>query len=191
MPPAQEPARLLLPVKPEKRVRQEQGPGRMRAFRADPIFAGCTWADRPQDNARLRDRFDEITVSTSNLTVEHIMPKKWAENWPLSNGAIASHESSFTAMLEGTPMDDATKALVDARSHAVDTMGNLTLITSSLNPSIGNAGWKSKKERLSGSLLALNRLIAKSDVWTEGTIADRAEQIGGVVVTRWTGAEAK
>ena len=134
----------------------------------------------------LRDKFDEVTVATSNLTIEHVMPRKWAEHWPLSDGRTASHESSFEAMLADVPMDDAMKALVEARAQLVDTLGNLTLITGALNPSLGNAGWQKKRERLSGSLLALNRMVAKVDDWTEKSIEARADKIGDVILVRWS-----
>ncbi|PCI85217.1 MAG: hypothetical protein COB24_13845 [Hyphomicrobiales bacterium] len=133
----------------------------------------------------IRDKFDEITVSTSNLTIEHIMPQHWAENWPLDNGETATHESSVRAILDGAPMEDATKALVDTRSLAIDTLGNLTLITGSLNPSLGNAGWIKKKEKLAGSLLVLNREVAKVDNWNEKSIEDRAGIIAEVIEIRW------
>lgn len=134
----------------------------------------------------LRDKFDEVTVATSNLTIEHVMPRKWAEHWPLSDGRKASHESSFEAMLAGVPMDDAMTALVEARVRSVDTLGNLTLITDALNPSLSNSGWAKKREKLSGSLLALNRMVAKVDDWTEKSIETRANKIGDVIVSRWS-----
>ncbi len=134
----------------------------------------------------LRDKFDEVTIATSNLTIEHVMPRKWAENWPLGDGRTASHESSFEAMIAGVPMDDAMKASVEARAQSVDTLGNLTLITSALNPSLGNAGWAKKREKLSGSLLVLNRMLAKIDDWNEKSIETRADKIGDIIVSRWS-----
>jgi len=133
----------------------------------------------------LRDKFDEVTVSTTNLTIEHVMPQRWAEHWPLGNGANASHESSFNAMMAGIPMDDATKALVDNRARMVDTLGNLTLITGSLNPSLGKAGWKKKREKLAGSLLALNRMVAKVEDWNEKSIEVRANSLAASVLRIW------
>lgn len=50
-------------------------------------------------------------------------------------------------------MDDAMKASVEARAQSVDTLGNLTLITGALSPSLGNAGWAKKREKPSGFLL--------------------------------------
>lgn len=137
----------------------------------------------------LRDKFDETTVSTSDLSIEHIMPQRWAECWPLGNGATASHESSFDALVAGVPMDDATKVLVDERARIVDTIGNLTLITGSLNSSYGNAGWATKQEKLSESLLALNRMVAKVGDWNEKSIGARAGEIADVIVDRWSSAQ--
>lgn len=133
----------------------------------------------------LRSKFDEATVPTSNLTIEHVMPKKWAENWPLSNGRSASHETSFEAMIAGNPMDETMAAHVDARTQIIDTLGNLTLLTGALNPSLGNASWEKKKEKLSCSLLALNRDLAKSSQWDEDTIKQRSKIIANAIIKLW------
>lgn len=66
-----------------------------------------------------------------------------------------------------------------------DQGANLTLITGALNPSLGNAGWEKKREKLSGSLLALNRMVAKVDDWTEKSIEVRAGKLAEVIVARW------
>ena len=86
----------------------------------------------------LRDKFDGVTVSTANLTVEHVMPRKWSKHWPLPNGATVGHDSSFEAIMAGEELDDETKSLMDTRSRAVNTFGNLTLVTDAMNPSLGN-----------------------------------------------------
>ncbi len=138
----------------------------------------------------LRDKFDEVTVSTTNLTVEHVMPRKWSEHWPLPNGATVGHESSFEAIMAGEELDDETKSLMDTRSRAVNTFGNLTLVTDAMNPSLGNNSWATKKKRLAGSLLALNRLIAEQDSWNEQTIGSRASDLAAVSVERWRGVDS-
>ena len=88
-------------------------------------------------------------------------------------------------MIAGAPMDDATKALVDDRARIVDTLGNLTLITGSLNPSLGNTGWEKKRKKLAGSLLALNRMVAEAEKWNEKSVESRADKISYVIVRRW------
>jgi uncharacterized protein with ParB-like and HNH nuclease domain len=133
----------------------------------------------------LRDKFDEVTVSKANLTIEHVMPQRWAEHWPLPNGLFVSHETSFSALIAGVAMDDGTKALVENRSNIINTLGNLTLITNSLNPSLGNTGWKNKKEKFLGSLLALNRMVAKFDNWDEKAIEVQGAKMADVIIARW------
>ena len=137
----------------------------------------------------LRDKFDEVTVSTANLTIEHVMPRKWSEHWPHPNGKTATHKSSFSAFLAGEELDEETKSLTDARSRAIDTFGNLTLVTEALNPSMGKNSWASKKVRLAGSLLTLNRTIAQQDSWNEKTIESRASDLANVAAKRWAGID--
>lgn len=56
-------------------------------------------------------------------SLEHIMPKSWKENWPLSNGTTE-----------------------DQREESVYCLGNLAMLPSKLNTAISNASWQTKKE---------------------------------------------
>jgi|GEM_PF-243775 len=144
----------------------------------------------------MRTKFDEATVTTSNLSVEHVLPQKWAENWPLKNGKIAPCEDvwELEILKKKAELDDETKSLMQERQRMVNTLGNLTLITGSLNPSLGNAAWEStegksgKKERLSKSLLALNRDIAEVQIWNEGAIKNRATLLAEHINKIWPSA---
>ncbi len=60
------------------------------------------------------------------------------------------------------------------RQRSIDTMGNLTLLTEALNPSISNGPWTAKHEKIGKSLLAMNRDIAVEPVWSEAEIEKRA-----------------
>ena len=91
-----------------------------------------------------RNKFDETTVLVGALTIEHVMPQAWAKYWPLPNGRIAPCESRLLAAYKGYELDEETKTLMDERQAVVNTLGNLTLITGSLNPSIGNSSWETK-----------------------------------------------
>jgi hypothetical protein len=144
----------------------------------------------------MRTKFDEVTVATSNLSVEHVLPQSWAENWQLKNGQRVEFESVWEASNAGVELDDETKSQMQERQRVVNTLGNLTLITGSLNPSIGNAAWESaagkpgKKERLGESLLALNREIAKTPQWNEEAIKSRAELLAERINTIWPGVQS-
>ena len=135
----------------------------------------------------LRNKFDEVTVSTANLTIEHVMPYEWPEHWPLPNGETVEHKTSFEAVIAGEHLSDQTKGLMDMRSRTIQTFGNLTLVTDSLNPSLGNNSWTTKRKRLAGSLLALNRKVAEQDIWNEQSIEARAADLAQISTQRWRG----
>ncbi len=133
----------------------------------------------------LHDEFDEAMALDQDLTIEHIMPRKWAENWSLQNGKSVSYESSYEAIIEGVSMDDETKAIVDARSHLVETLGNLTLLTRYKNPSLGNDGWSDKRGKLSASRLKMNTTIGATEDWNEDAIRSRSQSLSKVICERW------
>ncbi len=132
-----------------------------------------------------RTKFDEVTVSTANLTIEHVMPRKWAEHWPLKGGIFVPYESSFELAALNHPLSDEIKVLMDTRQRLIDTLGNLTLLTDALNPSIGNGPWPEKKEKIGGSLLAINREIAAELSWSEDEIELRAASLAAVANRIW------
>jgi hypothetical protein len=132
-----------------------------------------------------RTKFDEVAVSTANLTIEHVLPQKWSKNWPLPSGAFAPSESSFQAVLDNHQLDDKTKTMMDTRQRWIDTMGNLTLLTEALNPSISNGPWTAKREKIGKSLLAMNRDIAQESAWSEAEIEKRAGTLAAVANRLW------
>jgi Protein of unknown function DUF262/Protein of unknown function (DUF1524) len=132
-----------------------------------------------------RTKFDEVTVHSSNLTIEHILPRKWAKHWPLPNGYLAPMESTFEASIAGHQLPDEVKSLMETRQRLVNTLGNLTLLTEALNPSVGNGPWKDKRAKFAGSLLALNRDISAAEDWNEGAIEARAADLASVANRLW------
>ena len=73
---------------------------------------------------------------------------------------------------------------MEARQRLIDTLGNLTLLTESLNPSISNGPWSAKQPKIAESLLAMNRSIAKKD-WSEDEIEMRAVTLTKMVNEIW------
>lgn len=132
-----------------------------------------------------RTKFDEVTVSTANLTVEHIMPRKWANHWRLPGDIVVPVESSFEAATGNHQIASETRVLMDARQRRINTMGNLTLLTESLNPHLSNAGWPVKRVKIGESLLAINRDVAKMENWTESEIEKRASDLARIANKRW------
>ena len=57
--------------------------------------------------------------------------------------------------------------MMEERERLKHTLGNLTLVTGSLNPAMGKAGWGDKKHYLARSLLTLNRGVCDAENWQE------------------------
>ena len=96
---------------------------------------------------------------TGKLNIEHLLPQDWLKHWPL-------------------PWDASDDAAVSARNHALQTVGNLTLLTTSLNPSVSNGSWAKKcKEILKYSALSLNRDLINHSEWDESAILKRSKAL--------------
>lgn len=129
---------------------------------------------------------EQVMVPTA-LDVEHIMPRRWRTYW------------------DTTPPLDMEAA--SKRDWRLDTVGNLTLVTTSLNSSLSNRPWmdgspdalregghpgKGKRTLLSASsVLLLNKRVVDGSTteWTEEDIERRGAWITGVICEVWPGPD--
>jgi hypothetical protein len=125
-----------------------------------------------------RSRFDENTTLPSDLTIEHVMPDEWREFWPLPDGKSAPLDKA-------APVDELMGAAIAERDTKKHTLGNLTLVNASNNPSLGRQGFAQKRKRLNESLLKLNQEIAQNDQWGEAVIAERAARLTTLAIELW------
>lgn len=106
------------------------------------------------------------------LTIEHIMPQAWRQNWQLSDG-----------------VKDQTRAEIN-RDRLIHTIGNLTLVNNRLNPTLSNRAWEDKKEIMHDhSNLFLNKEIVKEQEWNEERIHARAADLCEVAIRVWPHAD--
>lgn len=106
----------------------------------------------------------------NQYTLEHMMPKKWRNKW----GALDD--------------DAATR-----RDRKLLTLGNLAIITHSLNASIRDADWTTKKQGKGckdGLALCATGLATMADAlekksWDEDDIAERAEWLADKALEVW------
>jgi hypothetical protein len=113
----------------------------------------------------------EAIAYTSKLTIEHLMPRGWQKHWPLAASA------------EGESGEQKKKELRESLLH---TIGNLTLLTDSLNPSVSNSAWLSKRpEILKHSKLNLNRYFQDKEIWNEAEIFNRSRVLFDLAVKIW------
>jgi len=113
----------------------------------------------------------EQLVLEGGLTVEHILPQQWIDNWPLQDGT----KGMTFAELLAAEKDDARAKATRTRDAALQTIGNLTILTQPLNSSVSNSSWEKKKpELLRHSLLPINQQLHDVTVWDEEAIEERS-----------------
>jgi len=124
-------------------------------------------------NERLIDEKSEPVITPKKLTIEHIMPQSWKEHWAIEDSSIEAETR---------------------RDTIIHTIGNLTLLTKKLNPSVSNGPWDEKKDALrKHSVINLNReLVNKyNEVWDEGTIKKRGENLFNTALEIWPRPKSK
>lgn len=108
------------------------------------------------------DNSSTALLGFNNYSLEHLMPKKWRNNW----GSCASE-------------DEEKK-----RDSILLTLGNLSIIPQALNASIRDAAWNVKKigkgQNKPGLLLCASGLctlhnVLQKNIWDESEIENRAD----------------
>jgi uncharacterized protein with ParB-like and HNH nuclease domain len=124
----------------------------------------------------------EKLVFAEQPSVEHIMPQNWAQHWLLPDG---SKGMDFLEMHVGAP-DDARVIATRRRDAAVQTLGNMTVLSLALNTSQSNLPWDQKRKEMAiHSLLPINQVVLDLPVWDEATILARCEDLFGRALTVW------
>ena len=128
------------------------------------------------ERAKHTAKTEDIQIR-STLTIEHIMPQKWQANWTLPGTESVAEMDYGPELLER----------VRARNSIVNTIGNLTLITSALNSSVSNGNFSVKMPALQAfTALALNRELQEFELWDESTIRRRGAALFELARTIWS-----
>lgn len=118
----------------------------------------------------IENDFRQVThqpqVSRRGYPIEHILPQKWQDNWAVSG----------------------LDAEIERAAH-VHRLGNLTLLTTSLNSKVSNATWDVKRRAIRDhdTLLLNSRLLSGVDdnQWSEEAIARRTSRLIDVLLKIW------
>lgn len=117
----------------------------------------------------------EERVSRGKYAIEHVMPRKWTQHWPLPGGAESEAE----------------------REGLLHTFGNLTLLRKRLNSKVSNGPWLGASGKRAGleehDVLFLNRELVKTpglesrlrEAWAEVDIRTRTALMTGVILEIW------
>ncbi len=140
-------------------------------------------------NDSLFSNKNEIIRIDGTLSVEHIMPRAWVENWPLPDGS----KGMTYEELEDNPSEDGRAEATNKRDALVHTIGNLTILTQPLNSSLSNSPWATKKPAvLKASLLPINQqLLHDVATWDEKAIESRSKRLFEKAVSIWQGPGTK
>ena len=120
----------------------------------------------------------EQRIKRDTCTIEHVMPQRWALHWPLPEGETAH-----------------------TRDEVVHTLGNLTLVTSSLNSDLSNRAWlgtDGKRDILNTytSILLTREVVTAAgdptsgattyrDTWDEDAVQQRTDEMIDEILTIW------
>lgn len=134
-------------------------------------------------NKTFMSKKNESVVVGNTLTIEHIMPREWASNWPLPDGSKGMDCGELFNAAEDDPRLIGTQNC----SRVIDTLGNLTVLSSSLNTAQSNYAWgKKRAEMMKHSLLPINQNLFGLDLWNEATILDRGEELFKEAIGIWS-----
>ena len=115
-------------------------------------------------------------------SVEHIMPQNWSQHWPLPDG---SQGMDVMELREAAP-DDPRAVATRRRDDAVQTLGNMTIVSSALNAAQSNMPWDYKRAEMARhSLLPLNQSVLDAPVWDEAAIFARGEDLFSRALKVW------
>jgi hypothetical protein len=132
---------------------------------------------------RLHQTRTEHIEILSALSVEHVLPDEWIEQWQLPNGRRGV---TFFERFDKSRADEDVEQ-TEKRDRLKHTFGNLTLLTQPLNSSVSNSAFEIKKpEIVKNSALALNRYFHDLQNWDETSINARGEILFAHAMGKWS-----
>lgn len=123
-----------------------------------------------ESKIRDRDRHSTGLLGVNKYSLEHMMPKKWRNNWKVDEDFDAKQ-----------------------RDLVLLTLGNLAIITQSLNASIRDADWNTKKvglgtkgglQKYADGIETISNYLALEE-WNEKRIAERADNLSEMALKIW------
>lgn len=92
----------------------------------------------------------QLIPSSNLVNLEHIIPREYNESYNINK---------------------------DEYDEIVSSLGNLTLLNHSINKSIKNADWTTKKESYKNSSVSLTKDLLKYDVFSKDEVINRGKEI--------------
>ena len=99
------------------------------------------------------------------VTIEHLLPQSWQAHWPLPDGADLAQANS-------------------ERKELLHTIGNLTLLSGTLNTRVSNGSWDAKHAHIRKHSMS-NLNIQLPTVWDEAAIRHRTAALFKDAIVIW------
>lgn len=124
-----------------------------------------------ESKRRNQNLYSTQLLGVSKYSLEHMMPKKWRNHWEFN----------------GTETD------AEMRDRTLLTLGNLTIITQSLNSAIRDSDWKTKKvgkgdkgglKKYADGIETLAKYLELEN-WDENSIRARADDLAETALNIW------
>lgn len=130
---------------------------------------------------------EKISINADSLTVEHILPQKWHEQWEIDGNHVDEKDVEIASQAKFIESDkNSYYQHIDERNNLLHTLGNLTVLTDALNPSVSNSNFKTKKKAIiEQSTLMINRYFYDLEEWNEDTILERGEALYKLIKEVW------
>jgi len=112
-----------------------------------------------------RGETNQPRVPRRGYPIEHVLPQSWKRNWPV----VGDQADAY-------------------RAEHVHRLGNLTLLTTSLNSKVSNGPWGTKRTALHAhdTLLLNSRLLSTwTDLWDEAAIDTRSDALIDALLKTW------
>lgn len=113
-----------------------------------------------------RRETNQPQVPRIGYPIEHVLPQKWQDKWPVIG----------------------LEAEIERAAH-VHRLGNLTLLTGSLNSKVSNGSWPTKRAALKkhDTLLLNSRMLLQvaDESWDEEQISRRADLLIDALLSTW------
>ncbi len=113
----------------------------------------------------LRTAYEYPPVPRRGYPIEHVLPQKWEQHWPVEE------------------LEDQLN-----RGAHVHRLGNLTLLTKSLNSSVSNGPWALKRDKVAKhDVFLMNRHFhdRASETWDEDHIDARTKDMIEALLATW------
>ncbi|WP_193597598.1 DUF262 domain-containing protein [Microbacterium sp. YJN-G] len=117
-----------------------------------------------EDN--FRSETGQPQIERKGYPIEHLLPRNWKDTWPVGTSEEA-----------------------EARQAHVHLLGNLTLLTTSLNSKVSNGPWESKRSALQNhnTITLTGRVIKRTEshAWDEELIKERTTSLIDALLRVW------